>query len=141
MAHMFSVKERYESLKQLVASGIPTPSQEKWAEYISHERAVADFIFTYYEQTLYQWEATRDKERQFINETLDFLRNSLLTNPRLVYWWRIEAGGLESSYQTITRNDWRAHVQAKIGSSPGWCDPIGPFGPTRKPIHQFTTSC
>lgn len=141
LAHMFAVKERYESLKQLVVSGIGSPGQQKWAEYISQERAVADFIFTYYEQSLYQWAATQDTERRFIAEILEFLRSSLLTNPRLVYWWRQEGGGLEASYQSITRQDWKEHVYSRIANDKAACDPLGPFGASKIPIKQFTASC
>jgi hypothetical protein len=128
LTHLFVTFDRYPEIKRLTARGLTNLPADKRIEYLLQERAVADFLFTYYEQTLFQWEATRDHERKFINDILEYFRGRLLPNPRLVYWWRAEGGGLETSYEDITRKDWRANVYERIKATPDWCDPLGPLG-------------
>jgi len=127
LTHLFVTPDRYPEIRKLVeASKGPRSAREK-AQYLLEERAVADFIFTYYEQTLYQWDATRDEERKFTSDVLEYLRGRLLRNPRLIYWWQEKHGGLETSYEKKTRDDWQAEVIGKTGMR-AWCDPTGPFG-------------
>jgi hypothetical protein len=140
LTHMFVVPELYSGIKDIVHRGVAPLASAKRVEFVLHERAAADFVFTFYEQTLYQWDATRDKERKFINDTLSFLRGSLLRNPRLVYWWRERAGGLELSYHAKTRNDWASYILLGSNTSDfAWCDALGPFEMDVRPETQRST--
>jgi hypothetical protein len=55
LTHMFVTPDRYPGVKGLVMTAAGKPSEQQRAQYLLEERAVADFLFTYYEQTLYQW--------------------------------------------------------------------------------------
>lgn len=128
LTHLFVTPDRYAGIKRTVVEAKGMISKKQRAQYLLEERAVADFIFTYYEQTLYQWEATKDAERKFTSEVLEYLRGRLLRNPRLIYWWREQNGGLETSYEERTRDDWQKNVLGKIDiNKPEWCDALGPF--------------
>jgi hypothetical protein len=128
LGHMFTTFDRYPEMKDLIAKGVGNLTNGKRAEYLSHERAVADFLFTYYEQTLLQWAATKDQERKILDDILSYFQGRLLRNPRLVYWWRESGGGLETSYEKETREAWNTKVYAAIKDGKDWCDPRGPFG-------------
>lgn len=129
LTHLFVVSDRYLRIKQNIREVTGVISNQQRAKYLLEERAVADFIFTYYEQTLFQWSATKDKERRFSHDLLAYFRSTLLRNPRLIYWWRIENGGLEVNYALKTRKDWETHVLEWVDTTkPAECDAVGPFG-------------
>lgn len=128
LAHLFVTPDRYLEITKIISENIGDLTSAKKAEYLMHERATADFMFTYYEQILYQWTETGDTERRFIREILDYFRGRLLKNPRLVYWWIENGGGLETSYEDRTQKDWNKYVLYKSPAAKvGWCDALGPF--------------
>jgi len=137
LAHMFADPDLYAEVKSQVQQATPGLSTEKKLEYVLHERAVADFIFEFYEQVLFQWEATRDTEREFIRETVDYLRK-FARNPRLVYWWHENGAGLKASAREKTQRDWDEHVLGRSNTGKfEWCDALGPFAiDTRPPARR-----
>jgi len=130
LTHIFVTPDRYPDVKNRVRDALPAPNRQKKAELLLEERAAADFIFTFYEQTFFQVEATRADTQtyEFINRVLRYLREDLLRNPRLIYWWHERLGGLETSYEAKTRDDWAKYVFKNISTeNEDWCDAAGPF--------------
>lgn len=129
LSHLFATPDQYEKVKSRVQEALGQLDPKKRAEYLIQERATADFIFMFYEQTRAQWAYTQDSDRDYVREVLEYLNGRLLHNPRLVYWWLKSGGGLESSYDAPLKDDWNANVYAKVKAAAGnWCDPSGPFG-------------
>jgi len=129
LGHMFASPDRYAEVARASAMGMTGASDQDKAKYWLEERAVADFIWTYYEQLLFQWYATRDEERNFLVRVLNYLEDILLRNPRLVWWWYKDGGGLETSYEDITRCEIFRNALNKLDfAKVGTVDPNGPFG-------------
>jgi hypothetical protein len=128
LSHLFAAPDQYEKLKRLIKGTIVAISPEKRLEYLIEERAAADFVFTFYEQTFSGWDATKDKERAPVDEYLVYLHENLLQNPRLVYWWTDHGGALKANYEKELHDDWDKNVYRKLNRSHVWCDPVGPFG-------------
>jgi hypothetical protein len=130
LTHMFVTDDKYEQIKALVRKAAADLNEAKASAYVLQERAVADFILSYYEQNLVLWDNTGDKEYQFIKDIIEYFEGRLLRNPRLVWWWQKDHGGLETSYDPDTRSRWLEHVFKKLDrSKPEWCDSDGPFAP------------
>lgn len=132
LTHLFVTYDKYESVKSIVCAAVANAEQEKLESYLLQERAVVDLILSYYEQIKYQWKYTRDSEREFVKGIIEYFEGRLLRNPRLVWWWQDECGGLETSYEKYTRDEWRTRVFEPIDkSAPGWQDKFGPFRTSR----------
>lgn len=128
LTHMFVTFDRYEQIKAIVHKATGRLDEVKLSSYLLQERAVADLILSFYEQMLGQWDATREKEYGFIDEMIAYFEGRLLRNPRLVWWWMSEGGGLETSYEDHTRQRWRENVLAPIQAADApWQDARGPF--------------
>jgi hypothetical protein len=135
LAHMFASPDRYPEVAKAAAAMVSGASDKDKAKYWLEERAVADFIWTYYEQLLFQWNSTKDDEREFVVKVLDYLEDDLLRNPRLLWWWVIKGGGLETTYEDITRCEFQRNVLKKIDlATIGTLDPVGPLGYQHTPV-------
>lgn len=131
LSHLFASPDHYGAVADAVRKALTLQNVDpgKKAEYLIQERAAADFVFTYYEQTRAQWGYTRDQDRWYVSEILKFLHDTMLQNPRLVYWWLKSGGGLQSNYDNVLHDDWNANVLPKLKKeTPDWCDPMGPIG-------------
>ena len=73
LSHLFAVPARYAEVKSLIQQNMEGLTAAKKAEYLLHERSMADFVFTFSEQNLFQWDLTRDREREIINDVLGYL--------------------------------------------------------------------
>ena len=127
LTHMFATFDRYEQIKAIVQKAAGRIDEVKLSCYLLQERAVADLILSFYEQMLSQWDATQDEEHEFIDGMIDYFEGRLLRNPRLVWWWMAESGGLETSYEDTTRKRWRENVLEPSKATAGWQDADGPF--------------
>jgi hypothetical protein len=135
LTHMFVTFDRYEQIKALVGKSVRKLDDETMATYLLQERAIADFILSFYEQLLGQWESTQDKEHDFVNAMIAYFESRLLRNPRLIWWWMADAGGLESSYEKSTRERWTKNVLEPFrATTQSWCDAQGPFGIEHKAV-------
>lgn len=134
LSHLLALPDRYAHVVGTVRAATRTASTDKQAEYLLKERALADYIFTFYEQTLYQWDVTKVSERRFLTEILNYLTGRLLRNPRLLYYWAETGGGLEHNYEELTRKHYRENVlnspAAPLSSKP---DAEGPFTTSQAP--------
>src|SRR5580658_1043848 len=137
LAHMFTSPDRYPEVAKAAAIMASGASDKEKAKYWLEERAVADFIWTYYEQLLFQWNSTKDDEREFVVKVLDYLEDDLLRNPRLLWWWVIKGGGLETTYENITRCEIKRNTLNKIDlATTGTLDPVGPLGYQHTPVDR-----
>jgi len=128
LTHMFVTFDKYDQIKAIVERSIERLDEPKIASYQLQERAVTDFILSFYEQMLGQWAATQDKEHEFVDAMIGYFEGRLLRNPRLIWWWMAEAGGLETSYEPSTRKRWRERVLEPFkASTANWQDAEGPF--------------
>lgn len=128
LTHMFVTFDKYEQVRAMVERAAGRLDDVKLACYLLQERAVADLILSFYEQMLGQWDATQDEEHEFIDAMIDYFEGRLLRNPRLVWWWMAEAGGLETSYEEATRQRWRRKVLKPFKATTStWQDADGPF--------------
>src|SRR5262249_49331489 len=119
--------------KTMVEKASGPLDEVKAACYLLQERAVADLILSFYEQMLDQWDVTKDKEHEFINKMIVYFEGRLLRNPRLIWWWMADAGGLETSYEDPTRDRWRKNVlEPSQATTARWQDADGPFKPGNK---------
>jgi hypothetical protein len=107
-------------------------TEKKRAEYLLKERAFANYLFGFYENTLYQYNNSvkiRNTGRtEFLKETLDYLREKVLRNPRLPYLWDPHGGGLSINYSDATREDYDKLVLSHKNSSMTiGVDSMGPY--------------
>jgi len=129
LAHMLVTPDRYPEVARASSTMTEGVTERETAKYWLEERAVANMIWTYYEQLLFQWNFTRDDERKFVVSVLDYFEDSILRNPRLLWWWTIRGGGLETSYEDITRCEIQRNMLTRLDlARPGTVDPAGPFG-------------
>ena len=133
-SHLFAMPEHYHSVKAQVAASIDPGSAQQRIELLLKERALADFLFTLYEAHLYQRrhaEAAGDHERaRFLKEVENYLTGRALRNPRLLYYWSPEGGGLFASYESATQEHYKHNVLHNPTSPLEYApDPHGPFGP------------
>jgi hypothetical protein len=132
LTHLFVTFDQYPKIKNLVIHCTKDIGDEKRTAYLLQERAVVDLLMTYYEQITFQWESTRDKERKFVKSIIDHFEKRVLTNPRVIWWWQADCGGLETGYDDETRKRWHEKILAPIagGNVSEWRDDSGPFGQT-----------
>jgi hypothetical protein len=105
LTHLFVTYDQYPRAKDLVIRCTTDIDDEKRIAYLLQERAVADLLMTYYEQITFQWESTRDRERKFVKGVIDHFENRVLRNPRVIWWWQADCGGLETGYEDERRDD------------------------------------
>jgi hypothetical protein len=132
LTHLFVTYDQYQRVKDMVIRCTRDIDDEKRISYLLQERTVVDLLMTYYEQITFQWESTRDKERKFVKGIIDHFEMRVLRNPRLIWWWQAECGGLETAYDDETRKRWQDKVLAPIAGDnvSEWRDDSGPFGQT-----------
>jgi len=111
---------------------LTVPSEKKRAEYILKERAFANFLFGFYENTLFQYNESlksRNKDRtDFLRKALDYFRNKVLRNPRLLYLWDSDGGKLSINYAESTIEDYDKNVwNNKDRSLALSIDSVGPY--------------
>jgi hypothetical protein len=113
-SHLFAVPRQYPEVRSAVAASVQGLSSAQKVELSLKERAVADYVFTLYEQNLYlrrQADAAGDEGRsQFLGEVEAYLTGRLLRNPRLLFYWRADGGGLSDLYEEDTKKHHREKV-------------------------------
>jgi hypothetical protein len=132
LAHVFELSENYDKVITTLKSALNVLSEEKKAELILRERAIAMYIFQTYENSYYQWKnaiKAGDKERKnFLDEVLGYYAERLLRNPRLLYYWDKNGGNLSGFFEEVTQQHYNDNVISKLGSElSNVQDENGPF--------------
>jgi hypothetical protein len=134
--HLLTLSDRYDDVVKEICVATSDANPAKRSEYLVKERALADFIFTFYEQTLYQWNYTKVDERKFLNEVLSYLTDRLLRNPRLLYYWSEKGGNLQRNYERLTQEHYRNNVvnstKNPLAEQP---DDYGPFSVKKRDLY------
>jgi hypothetical protein len=130
--HLYTMPENYEMVKKNVHLSLMPINEKRQAEFILKELAFANFIFGTYEYTLFQYkeaEKNRDTNKAvFLKDILDFLRNKILLNPRLLYLWDSHGGNLSIYYAKTTKEDYDKNVlNNKDNPLTIKADSIGPY--------------
>jgi hypothetical protein len=112
--HVFVLPGAYESVARDVREAVKISTPEEKARYRLSERAMADYLFSLFEETLYDYRsalAFGDTNRaSFEKETLDYFTVRLLRNPRLLYYWDKSGGHLSAEYSPKTIEYYEQHV-------------------------------
>ena len=106
VSHLVEVPETYEHIRNVLrayASGLPV--QEQRRIYLL-ERATAIRIFTSFELALNQWRRAvdigdADRERM-LDQEVDFYVETFLRNPRLLWLWSEDGGGVAAQMDPPT---------------------------------------
>ena len=133
-SHLFAMPEHYQHVRAQVVASIEPVSEQQRMELLLKERAIADFIFTLYEENRYlrqQAEVAGDQARaRFLSEVENYLIGRALRNPRLLYYWSPEGAGLFASFEVATQEHYKNNVLLDPKSPLQYMpDPHGPFGP------------
>jgi hypothetical protein len=99
VSHLDEVPATYEHVRDVLrAYATALPIQEKRRIYLL-ERTTAIRIFNAFELTYNQWRRAveiGDKDRKtMLDQEIDFYVEDFLRNPRLLWFWSTEGGGLE----------------------------------------------
>jgi len=132
-AHLADIPEEYERSCSMIRRGLGDIDDAKRCELLVKERSFAIRIFSMFEQVLYQHDnarGARDAGRaQFLDEVLGYFTGRLLLNPRLVYYWLPDGGGLRALFEPRTRE----YFESALSRSGTFdqdrdADPEGPYG-------------
>lgn len=112
--HVFSLSNVYNEVSHRVHAATRGLADSQKSQLILAERALADYIFTTFEYTLYEHRVAEEfhdiSKKRFLQEVLDYFTSRLLRNPRLLYYWDEKEGGLSLAYEEWTRKYYDAHV-------------------------------
>jgi hypothetical protein len=116
--HLLSMSDNYASVECDVSHQLGQMSPGPAATYRLKERAVANYIFTIFERSLYQKSRTHawpnrllysDADR-FNAEVIAYFTGRVLRNPRLLWYWSPEGGRLSTYYERSTIDYYNSHV-------------------------------
>jgi hypothetical protein len=130
MGHLLTSNgEAYDSNVTGIKSSSSAVSGDERARLLLQERAVANYIFTSYEETFYIWTESQGKDAlrtQLALDNLEYFNNMLCSNPRLLWYWNPQDGGkLAQEYAADLREYYKQNVLKDCPTSE---DPTGPFG-------------
>jgi hypothetical protein len=114
VSHLDEVPATYEHVRDVLrAYATKLPVQEQRRIYLL-ERTTAIRIFNAFELTLNQWRRAieiGDADRKaMLDQEIDFYVEDFLRNPRLLWFWSTEGGGLELLADPPTVAFYRARV-------------------------------
>ena len=114
LGHLFTVPASYEMVLKQVTDSIKDLSPQEKMRLQLQERSMADYIFNEFEQSFYQISRVRprfdSRSRKFYGEVLNYFTNTLLRNPRLLYYWSQDGGQLCFNYEPSTIEFYEAAV-------------------------------
>ncbi len=129
-SHLFAVPENYDRIAELVTDAMLQTHIAPAArnQYRLEELAIAQKIFTIFEHTLYQWNAAisfGDESRaEFLKAVLDYFTGRVLTNHRLLWYWKRDGGNLQAHYEDDTKAFYTDAVPSGLP-----IDEVGPHEP------------
>lgn len=135
LAHLLELPENYESAWNNVRLAVGPLDDMRQHELLIRERAVANRIFSLFEQVhYYATQAKQEKRTErlaFLGEVLEYFTGRLLCNPRLRYIWDPDGGNAAAYFEPDVLDLYRRSIKPISDISPGLgsgnYDPDGPF--------------
>ena len=132
LTHLCTLPEGYSIVEKNVHLSLMPITEKKRAEYVLKERAFANYLFGFYENTLLQYHESiknRNKDKaDFLKGILDYFRVRVLRNPRLIYLWDSHGGNMSINYAESTQEDYDKNVlNNKDRSLNISVDSVGPY--------------
>jgi len=132
LIHLYTMPESYDMVQRDIHLSLMPITEKKHAEYILKERAFANYLFGFYENTLLQYNESikirKTGRTDFLKGILDYFRSRVLRNPRLIYLWDSHGGKLSMNYAEATREDYDKNVlHNKDSSLTISVDAVGPY--------------
>src|SRR5208282_4018412 len=92
VAHLVALPNKYDEVSLLVSRTFVGSSEKDLAVAMLKERFIANYIFTLFEEALYQKdraanELVNSAKSKFNQEVLDYFTGRVLRNPRLLWYW------------------------------------------------------
>ena len=107
VGHIFVPAEDYARTATLVSRAVGDASPMEVARYQLKEKAMAEYMFTVFEQTIYQHDHAVSvgdgKRAAFLQTVLEYFTGRVLRNPRLLYYWSPAGGNLAHYLEAPTR--------------------------------------
>ena len=130
--HVFALSNVYPEVARRVHAATKDLSDAEKNQLILAERSLADYIFTTFEYSLYEHKVAEQfhdtAKAKFLQEVLDYFTTRQLRNPRLLYYWNRDGGGLSVEYEDWTNKYYDEHVlhdkNQPLVETP---DPTGPI--------------
>lgn len=126
-SHLFELGDQYTSVLNVVSKSVDGMTDKERSQHYLEERAIARRIFSMYEGAYYQYSNAKEQNdphrMKFMGDVLHYFCDRLLTNPRLVWFWKKTGGGLCVHYEPNTISYYDEHVQTRIADS------VSPFAP------------
>jgi ketosteroid isomerase-like protein len=114
VAHLIEVPETYEATRDRLRAYIATLPPRERARIEMQERLTVGRIFLYFEHHLNQWRVAReagDEERlALLDVEMDFWFDEYLRNPRLLWFYSAEGGGMASLMDPPNRDVYEQRV-------------------------------
>ena len=132
LIHLCTMPESYDLVQKEIHLSLMPITEKKRAEYLLRERAFANYLFGFYENTLLQYDESKKNRNtdkaEFLHGILDYLRHKVLQNPRLLYLWDSHGGKLSVNYAEGTKDDYNKNVlKNKSSSLTMYFDSVGPY--------------
>ncbi len=132
LIHLCTMPESYDLVQKEIHLSLMPITEKKRAEYLLRERAFANYLFGFYENILLQYDESvknRNTDKsEFLHGILDYLRDKVLRNPRLLYLWDSHGGKLSTNYAEATIDDYNENVlKSKNRSLTMKIDSVGPY--------------
>jgi hypothetical protein len=133
IAHLVALPSKYDEVSSLVSRAFQGSSEKEIAAAMLKERFIANYIFTLFEETLYQKNRAANQvinsaKSKFSQEVLDYFTGRALRNPRLLWYWAANGGGLSEYYEVSTQKYYRDRVLSVQDGQPlPIPDPVGPI--------------
>lgn len=127
--HLFeTTPQAYRATRRNIRRTTEALSSDERTRALLEERAMADHIFTSYEDLFFNWRhsvETKD-DAAFLSADLSGYLPLLLCNPRLQWYWSDRGGRLGANYSEELHDHYDKNVAPKCGA--GKPDAKGPFG-------------
>lgn len=124
-SHLFELGDQYTNILKVLSKSVDDMSEKERVQRYLEERAMARRMFSMFEGAYYQYSNAKEQNdphrMKFMGDVLHYFCDRLLTNPRLVWFWKKTGGGLCVHYENNTVSYYDEHVQTRIA------DPVSPF--------------
>jgi hypothetical protein len=134
LMHLFeTTPQSYRRAVRGVRVSIGNATGQERARFRLEERAMADHIFTFYEEIYFNWQHARrvNGSADLLEQDLTGYLPSLLCNARLRWYWESSGGALGYNYSDELHRHYDDQIRPKCPSQPA--DANGPFAATDTP--------